>query len=55
MPNIASTITILLQAISIANCLKTVHIVPHSHDDVGWVRTIDSFFNGPWNSVHDTI
>jgi hypothetical protein len=24
----------------------TVHIVPHSHDDVGWRKTLDEYFDG---------
>ena len=24
----------------------TVHINPHSHDDVGWVKTVDQYFSG---------
>jgi hypothetical protein len=23
-----------------------VHIVPHSHDDVGWRKTLDEYFDG---------
>ena len=23
-----------------------VHLAPHTHDDVGWVKTIDQYFSG---------
>ena len=36
-----------------------VHVVPHSHDDVGWVWTIDEYYSGTQNneglSVKQTI
>jgi len=28
-----------------------VHLVPHSHDDVGWLMTIDQYYVGSNNSI----
>ena len=24
----------------------TIHVTPHSHDDVGWLKTLDQYFYG---------
>ena len=33
------------------NDLLTIHAIPHSHDDVGWVKTKDEYFYGERNDI----
>ncbi|KAI3976640.1 hypothetical protein MKX01_008498, partial [Papaver californicum] len=28
-----------------------VHLVPHSHDDVGWLKTIDQYYVGSNSNI----
>ncbi|KAI7740064.1 hypothetical protein M8C21_022126 [Ambrosia artemisiifolia] len=36
---------------SIVEGKLNVHLVPHSHDDVGWLKTVDQYFIGSNNSI----
>ena len=34
------------QFIVAAGEVITVHVVPHSHDDVGWLKTVQQYYDG---------
>jgi lysosomal alpha-mannosidase len=32
-----------------------IHVVPHSHDDLGWTRTIDQYWRERVKSIYDNL
>ena len=41
----------LAPALTAAAAELNVHVIPHTHDDVGWLKTVDQYFYGANNSI----
>ena len=46
----AAAAALLLCLLPLSSSL-TVHVVPHTHDDVGWLKTVDEYYYGLRNDI----
>lgn len=47
-------ISSVLLGMSVAEAKKYVYVMPHSHDDVGWLKTVNQYFDGSRKSTQYT-